>query len=157
MYFNLTLKPFIMKKFLFALVLLFSISIFGQIQKVELPKPIKTTKVAPMGSFWASAEFYEDGIIVTFQDFNFTKITVLRSFKLSTEDFNSLGKILLSEENKVDDFYQIKTIDSKVLYFKFAKSFGVVYPIILLDGDGVKDSKFPNLTKSQFRKLFDIN
>lgn len=145
-----------MKKFLFVALLLMSIVSFGQIQKIEVEKPLKTTKVGPMGTFWCGADFYEDGVLVTFQDMNFTKITVLRTFKLTLEDFNGLSQILLSETNKVDDFYTIKTLDSKMLYFKFAKSFGVIYPLILLDGDGIKDAKFPNLTKSQMKKLFDI-
>ncbi len=143
------------KLFLFLAMLLTSVS-FSQIQKIETPKPLKETKISPMGVFWASAEFYEDGVLVTFQDANFTKITVLRTFKLSVEDFNSLGKILTSNDNKVDDFYRIKTLDSKELYFKFSKNFGVVSATILLNGDGIKDSLFPYLTKKQFKKLFDI-
>lgn len=145
-----------MRKLFLGTLLLLSVLSFSQIQKIEVEKPLKTTKIAPMGSFIASADFYEDGVLVTFQDMNFTKITVLRTFKLTLDDFNGLSQILLSETNKVDDFYTIKTLDSKMLYFKFTKSFGVIYPFILLDGDGVKDAKFPNLTKSQMKKLFDI-
>lgn len=142
-----------MRKLLLGALLLLSTLGFSQIQKIEVEKPLKTTKVGPMG---CGADFYEDGVLVTFQDTNYTKITVLRTFKLTLEDFNGLSQILLSDTNKIDDFYSIKTLDSKTLYFKFSKSFGVIYPIILLDGDGIKYAKFPNLTKSQFKKLFDI-
>jgi hypothetical protein len=145
-----------MRKLLLGALLLLSTLSFSQIQKVEIPKPLKETKVAPMGQFWIGADIYEDGALITFQDANFTKITVLRSFRLSLEDFNSLGSILTGDGNKIDDFYTIKTLDSKTLYLRFGKSFGVVYPVILLDGDGVKDAKFPNLTKSQIKKLFDL-
>lgn len=144
-----------MKKLILGALLLLSTITYSQLQKVELPKPTLTTKIAPMGSFSASADFYEDGVEITFQDAEFTKITAIRRFRLSIEDFNSLGQVLTSKENKVDDFYTIRTLDGKELYFKFSKSMGYIYPIILLKESHV-NSRFPNLTIGQFKKLFNI-
>ena len=144
-----------MRKLLLALTLLFSVLSLGQIQKIETQIPSLTTKVAPMGVYCASAEFYEDGVEVTFQDAEFTKVTALRRFKLTSDDFNSLGKLLTSNENKVDDFYTLKTLDGKSLTFKFSKMMGIIYPIIILQ-DGVVTYRFPNLNPKQFKKLFNI-
>lgn len=104
-----------------------------------------------MGSFWASAEVYEDYVTITFQDAEFTKITRLVHFGLTPEDFKNVGITLTSDDNKEGDFYSIKTTDGKILAFKFSKMMGTIYPIIILDG-----ARFPNLSKSQFRKLFNI-
>ena len=145
-----------MKKLILLTMLLVASISFSQIkkiEKIELPTPIKTTKVTPLGSFLAGAEIYEDGVRVTFQNIKYETLTVFESFKLSTEDFNSLG-VLLTSDAKVDDYYTIKTLDNKTVYLIFRKSFGVVYPAITVND--IIDIQFPYLNKTQIKKLFDI-
>lgn len=142
-----------MKKLILLTMLLVASISFSQIQKIELTTPIKTTKVAPLGSFLASADIFDDGgVRVTFKNIKYKTLTVLENFKLSIDDFNSLG-VLLTSDAKADDFYTIKTLDGKTVYLIFRKSFGVVYPAITVNDI---DIQFPYLNKSQYKKLFDI-
>ena len=145
-----------MKKLLLGLLLLFSITSFGQLTKIEAEKPIASTKVAPMGIFWISADIFENHVDITFADSKYTKINVFKNFSLSPKDFEDLYVLLTKEDNKDGDFYNIKTLDGKTLYIKFSKSFGLIYPTIMLTDAGV-DSFVSNLTKSQIRKLFNKN
>ena len=145
-----------MKKILLLLLLTFSTLSFGQLNKVEVSKPLQTTKVGPMGTFWCGADIYDEYVSISFQDMNYTQLTVIERFELTISDFKSLGELLTSNKNKEEDFYTLKTKDNKTLYILFGKSMGVVYPLISLDDSNIKKSKFPNLTKSQFKKLFNI-
>ena len=145
-----------MKKTVLLLVLLFSLTSIAQLTKIEFEKPKLSTKVGPMGAFWIGADIFENHVDIRFQDANFTKIEVYKNFSLILKDFEDLYLLLSKEDNKEEDFYNLKTLDGKQLYVKFAKSFGYLYPIIMLTDSGV-DSKWPNLTKSQIRKLFNKN
>ena len=143
-----------MKKLLLGALLLLSVLGFSQITKQNVKEPIVKTRLGNIAYFTASAEIYDDHAVISFRDCAFEKIVVIKHFTLTLEDFESLYLILNSEDNKVGDFYTLNTMDGKILSFKFVKSFGYLYPMTVLS-DNSNIAEFPNLTKSQRRKLFN--
>ena len=141
---------------LLGILLLLSINSFGQITKIENEKSIASTRISPMGIFLIGANIFENRVNVSFTDTKYTTIKIYKNFNLSPKDFEDLYLLLTKEDNKEEDFYNIKTLDEKQLFIKFSKSFGVVYPIIMLTDSGV-DSFVAYLTKSQIKKLFNKN
>ena len=137
-------------------LLFVSITSFAQLTKIEPETSIASTKIAPMGAFWIGADIFEKRVDIRFSDANYTKIEVIKSFSITPKEFEDLYILLTKEDNKEGDFYNIKTLDDKTLYIKFSKSFGVIYPIIMLTDLGV-DSLVSQLSKSQIRKLFNKN
>lgn len=145
-----------MKKLILGALLLLSMSSFSQLRKIEDENPpLIETKIAPMGNLWVSAKIYEDHVYITFADANYTTINVYETFSISIEDFNNLYELLIKEDNKPGDFYEIKCFErNKSLYIKYSKSLGVIYPMIILFNNG-NDSRICTLSKSQLRKLFN--
>lgn len=131
---------------------------FSQITKIETEKPIKETKIAPMGTFWASIQFYEDYSTLSFRDSEYQHILEVVSFTLDNETMDQLYDLLVSKDAKEDDFYKIDTMDGKTtLALSYIKKGRKVYPLLLLyEGEfDEKGSRLPPMTNKQFAKLFD--
>jgi hypothetical protein len=147
-----------MKKIFTILVLiLMSISTFGQIKKIESPKTVVIGKIAPLGSLVASIEKTEDNTyIFTYRDVNKSPLDVYKSFyfKETGHDFESLYQMIINGFEEIPKEALIVEVPNGKLYISFDKSMGVVNATISSETETELLGYCRALTKRDVNKLF---
>lgn len=147
-----------MKKLLFGAILLFSITnLKAQVQKEQKEKPTKEIKVAPMGNFFASADIYEDKVLLSFESTN--QFAQIESFFVSIETYKKMFEIISKEDFEQGESYNVQTLDGsivKILFRKQMMCYNGYIAIFFENGEPHIINKSTAMSKSQMRKLFDI-
>lgn len=141
------------------LVLALAISSITYSQFVNVTKevtPIKKTVVSRPGVFIASMNFYDDSVLLGFQDAKNPTVSHIKMVTLTLEELKSFRTLILETDNKVGDIYQMKTANDGTITISFSKLMGIIYPIISVEHNGLSHSMI-YLTERQWKKLFDVS
>ncbi|MBF4519485.1 hypothetical protein IRZ71_24335 [Flavobacterium sp. ANB] len=147
-----------MKKLLLAtIVVLIATNVNGQVEKEQKEKPLKEITIAPMGNFFASADIYEDKVILSFESTN--QYSDAESFLVSKDTYKQMFDIISQETFEKEDSYEVKTLDGSIVRIMFRKQMMCYNGYVALfhkNGEPHILNKSTSMSKSQMRKLFDV-
>lgn len=147
-----------MKKILLGAILLFSVmNIKAQVQKEQKEKPLKEINVSPMGNFFASAEIYENNVLLSFESTN--QYAGIESFFVSKDTYKQMFEIISKEEFEKGDSYNVETLDGsivKILFRKQMMCYNGYIAMFLKSGESHILNKSTVMSKGQMKKLFDV-
>lgn len=147
-----------MKKLILGAILLFSVmNVNAQVQKEQKEKPLKEIKVSPMGNFFASAEIYEDKVLLSFVSTN--QFAEIGSFFVSKDTYKQMFDIISKEDFEKGESYDVVTLDGSIVKIMFRKQmmcYNGYIAMFLKNGEPDILNKSTVMSKGQMKKLFDI-
>ncbi|MBZ4044501.1 hypothetical protein [Flavobacterium hibisci] len=147
-----------MKKLLLALFLVFSVvNTNGQVKKEQREKPTKEIKISPMGNFFASADIFEDKVILSFESTN--QFAETDTFTVSKDTYKQMFETISKDNFEKEDVYNVETIDGSIVKIMFRKQmmcYNGYVALFLKNGEPNILNKSTVMSKSQMRKLFDV-